>query len=304
MGVGITTMKKRKKRTKHLSVLIIPDDYSDPLTFKISSKMAKILMVIASVLIVHILTGIVFYYKFSVTNRYCEQLERENINLKEDNRKINQLYDTVEDFIQFNSRLRNALGVDQGFEISDRKKSQVMNTFRRNINMVSDNEVNGDNFPQYENVTLNNKGNLNFLTRSKSSYHKFAENTPTYLPVEGLLTRDFRKGDWFLPNHLGIDIAASRQTSVHAAADGVVIFANWTEDLGNLIILYHFNGFFTYYGHNQLLLKKENSLVKKGETIALVGSSGRSTAPHLHFEVWKDGVPVDPKQYLLAFQNK
>lgn len=298
-------MRKRKKRSKHLSILIIPDDYSDPLTFKISFKMVKILGVIAAVLVIHILTGTIFYYKYSVTSRYRQQLERENINLKDDNRKINQLYDTVEDFIQFNSRLRNALGVDEGFEISDRKKSQVMNTFRRNIDMIPEEEVNGgDVVPPQQNVSLSNKGNINFLTRTKSSYHEFASNIPTYLPVEGLLTIDFRRGDWYLPNHLGIDIAASRGSSVHAAADGVVIFANWTEDLGNLIILYHFNGFFTYYGHNQILLKKENSFVKKGDTISLVGSSGRSTAPHLHFEIWKDGLPVDPKEYLLAFQNK
>ncbi len=296
-------MKKRKKRSKHLSVLIIPDDDSDPLSFKISFQMVKILGVVAAVLIIHILTGTIFYYKFSVANRYRQQLERENINLKDDNRKINQLYDTVEDFIQFNSRLRNALGIDQGFEISDRKKSQYMNTFRRNIDMISESEVNGDT-PVKESVWLGNKGSINFLTRSKSNYHEFASNIPTYLPVEGLLTIDFRRGDWYLPNHLGVDIAASRGSSVHAAADGVVIFANWTEDLGNLIILYHFNGFFSYYGHNQVLLKKENSFVKKGDTIAMVGSSGRSTAPHLHFEIWKDGVPVDPKEYLLAFQNK
>lgn len=296
-------MKKRKKRSKHLSVLIIPDDDSDPLTFKMSFQMVKILGAIAVVLIIHILTGTIFYYKYSVTNRYRKQLERENINLKDDNRKINLLYDTVEDFIQFNSRLRSALGVDQGFEISDRKKSQYMNTFRRNIDMIPEREVNG-NFPANQNVSLRNKGSIDFLTRSKSTYHRFANNIPTYLPVEGLLTIDFRRGDWYLPNHLGIDIAASRGSSVHAAADGVVIFANWTEDLGNLMILYHFNGFFTYYGHNQVLLKKENTFVKKGDTIALVGSSGRSTAPHLHFEIWKDGVPVDPKQYLLAFQDK
>lgn len=295
-------MKKRKKRSKNLSILVIPDDYTDPLTFKISFRTVKILAVIAVILVIHILTGTVFYYRFSVTNRYCNQLERENINLKEDNRKINTLYDTVEECIQFNSRLRNALGVDQGFEISDRKKSQVMNTFRRNIDMIPDSEVNDEAQPPDE--PINYKGKLNFITRSKSNYHQFVSNVPTYLPVEGLLTIDFRRGDWYLPNHLGIDIAASRGSAVHAAADGVVIFANWTEDLGNLIIIYHFNDFFSYYGHNQILLKKENSFVKKGETIALVGSSGRSTAPHLHFEIWKDGVPVDPKEYLLAFQNK
>jgi len=296
-------MRKRKRRTRHLSILIIPDDNSDPVSFQISSRMVKLLGIIAAVLVIHILVGIIFYYRFSVTNRYCKKLERENINLREDRRKITKLYDTVEQFIEFNSRLRNALGVAQGFEISDRKKSQVMNTFRRNIDMVPElDQSNGAELPR--SVPLNHKARLNFLTRSKSRYHKFAQNIPTFLPVEGLLTIDFRKGDWFLPNHLGIDIAAARGTSVHAAADGVVIFANWTEDLGNLIILYHFNGFLTYYGHNQILLKKKNSFVRKGETIALLGNSGRSTAPHLHFEVWKDGVPVDPKEYLLAFRNK
>lgn len=294
-------MKKRINRKQHISILLIPDDYSNPFSFKISMTMLKVVAVVASLLVVHIFAGAVVYYKYAVTNRYRQQLERENINLKEDNRKITSLYDKVEEIVQYNSRLRSALEVDQGFGRSDRKISQVMNTFRRNIDLVPEQEVG-------EEVVKNpsmNKGKLDFifLTRSKSNYHEFANNIPTYLPVEGFLTTDFRKGDWFLPNHLGIDIASSRSSTVHAAADGVVIFANWTEDLGNLIILYHLNGFFTFYGHNQILLKKENSLVKKGESIALLGSSGRSTAPHLHFEVWKDGAPVDPKDYLLTFQN-
>ncbi|HEX9975588.1 MAG TPA: M23 family metallopeptidase [bacterium] len=294
-------MKKRINRKQHISILLIPDDYSNPFSFKISMTMVKVLAVVASILVIHIFAGAVVYYKYAVTNRYRHQLERENINLKEDNRKITSLYDKVEEIVQYNSRLRTALEVDQGFGRSDRKISQVMNTFRRNIDLVPEQEVT-------EEVAKNpsiNKAKLDFifLTRSKSNYHEFANNIPTYLPVEGFLTTDFRKGDWFLPNHLGIDIASSRSSTIHAAADGVVIFANWTEDLGNLIILYHFNGFFTFYGHNQILLKKENSFVKKGESIALLGSSGRSTAPHLHFEVWKEGVPVDPKEYLLTFQN-
>jgi murein DD-endopeptidase MepM/ murein hydrolase activator NlpD len=71
--------------------------------------------------------------------------------------------------------------------------------------------------------------------------------------------------------------------------------------LGNLVIIYHKNGYFTYYGHNQRLLINRNSVVKKGSTIALVGNSGISSAPHLHFEIWKDGIPLDPKDYLLAY---
>ncbi|MDZ7331875.1 MAG: M23 family metallopeptidase [candidate division KSB1 bacterium] len=293
----------KRKREKQLSILIIPDDDSDPLTFRLSSNTVRILLGVAIVLVIHIFAGAAFYYKFAVTNRYSKRLERENINLKEDNRRINQMFDTVEELIDYNTRLRNALGVDQGFEISDRKKSQLMNTFRRSINMVPATEMSSEDVLS-AGQNLPSKPRLNFITRTKKNYDQFATNIPNFLPVEGMVTTDFRRGDVKLPNHLGIDIAASRGTAVRAAADGIIIFANWTEALGNLIIIYHLNGYFTYYGHNQILLKKENTFVKKGEVIALVGSSGRSTAPHLHFEIWKDGIPVDPKEYLLTTQSK
>lgn len=293
----------KRKREKQLSILIIPDDDSDPLTFRLKSSTVRILLGVAIVLVIHIFAGVAFYYKFAVTNRYSKRLERENINLKEDNRRINQMFDTVEELIDYNTRIRNALGVDQGFEISDRKKSQLMNTFRRNINMVPATEISSDDVLS-AGQSLPSKPRLNFITRTKKNYDQFATNIPNFLPVEGMVTTDFRRGDVKLPNHLGIDIAASRGTAVRAAADGIIIFANWTEALGNLIIIYHLNGYFTYYGHNQILLKKENTFVKKGEVIALVGSSGRSTAPHLHFEIWKDGIPVDPKEYLLTTQSE
>jgi len=71
-----------------------------------------------------------------------------------------------------------------------------------------------------------------------------------------------------------------------------------------LLILYHGNGYFTYYGHNQRLMVRRGSFVSKGETIALVGSSGASSAPHLHFELWRDGVPLNPKNFILAFAQQ
>lgn len=294
--------KKPKKRKQYISFLLIPDDYSDPFSFKLKVKTVKILAVVSIVLAVHILSGALYYFKYASANHYRQQLERENINLKEDNRQVYALYDEVEEMLQFYTRFRSALGVDKKFEISERKNSNLFDELRRNVNMVSS-PIDGEEGYSDNPKLQENKLDF-FLTRSKSDYHNFARNVPTYLPVEGFLTTDFRKDDWYLPDHFGIDIATSRGSNVHATADGVVVFANWTEDLGNMIIIYHMNGFFTVYGHNQVLLKKENSVVKKGETIALLGSSGRSTAPHLHFEIWKDGTPVDPKGYLLTFQNK
>ena len=103
--------------------------------------------------------------------------------------------------------------------------------------------------------------------------------------------------------HRGIDIAGNMGDMVKASADGVVIFSGWTFDLGNLMIIYHGNGFYTYYGHNQRCLVPRGSFVKKGEAIAMLGSTGISSAPHLHFEIWRDGVSYDPKEFILAFSN-
>ncbi|HXG38614.1 MAG TPA: M23 family metallopeptidase [Bacteroidota bacterium] len=120
---------------------------------------------------------------------------------------------------------------------------------------------------------------------------------PVIMPTEGYVTRTFNPNQ----RHFGIDIAGKIGTPVNAAAEGYVIFAGWTNEDGNLIILSHAGGFLTFYKHNQSLLKPANSFVKRGEPIALLGNSGISSGPHLHFEIWKDGSPVDPANYVIKF---
>jgi len=94
--------------------------------------------------------------------------------------------------------------------------------------------------------------------------------------------------------HLGVDIAANTGSPVVAAAPGTVVTAAWRGALGNLVEVVHDGGFVTRYAHNKELYALPGKKVKQGELIACVGSTGRSTGPHLHFEVRKDGVPLDP----------
>jgi len=100
--------------------------------------------------------------------------------------------------------------------------------------------------------------------------------------------------------HTGIDFGAPSGTSIYAAESGVVILSEYWSGYGNCIIIDHGNGLWTLYGHikNGGLLVKEGDSVKRGDKIALVGSTGNSTGPHLHFEVRKDEVPVNPSSYL------
>ena len=104
-------------------------------------------------------------------------------------------------------------------------------------------------------------------------------------------------------SHVGIDIVAKEGEPILAAATGVVVFSGWTYEFGNMIILYHGDDYFTHYGHNKQNFKKQLDIVKRGEVIALVGSTGISTGPHLHFEVWREFSPVDPMLYFPEYDS-
>jgi murein DD-endopeptidase MepM/ murein hydrolase activator NlpD len=100
--------------------------------------------------------------------------------------------------------------------------------------------------------------------------------------------------DGRLRHHSGIDIAMPEGTPVPSAAPGRVVFSGFSSGYGNCVIIEHENGLTSLYAHNSLNLVKTGDVVDKNRVLALSGSSGRSTGPHLHFEVRKDGVPVDP----------
>jgi murein DD-endopeptidase MepM/ murein hydrolase activator NlpD len=98
--------------------------------------------------------------------------------------------------------------------------------------------------------------------------------------------------------HMGIDIAGKQGSDIVAMADGLVIFSGRKSGYGNIVEVRHANGLETRYAHNQRNLAKEGDLVRKGEVIAKLGSTGRSTGPHVHFEVRRNGEAVDPMRYL------
>lgn len=115
-------------------------------------------------------------------------------------------------------------------------------------------------------------------------------------PIEGELSSLYgvRHGR----RHDGIDIRASRGTPILAAADGEVVYSKRLRGYGNLILLKHREDFFTVYAHTSVNLVKKGARIKKGQMIAKVGSTGRSTGPHLHFEVREGTKPRNPLFFL------
>jgi murein DD-endopeptidase MepM/ murein hydrolase activator NlpD len=114
---------------------------------------------------------------------------------------------------------------------------------------------------------------------------------PTLPPVEGWVSRGFESGP---EGHPGIDFVGETGTPVLASALGVVRVAGWDDTFGNLVVLDHGNGFVSMYGHNETLLVEPGDLVPRGQAVARLGNTGRSSAPHVHFEVRLDDEPLDP----------
>ncbi len=129
-------------------------------------------------------------------------------------------------------------------------------------------------------------------------FHPDSSALPVYFikPSDGFITRGFQPDK----GHIGIDFAAKTGSPVYAASGGVVIFADYTPDDGNTIIIQHDDGYLTKYKHCSVLIVKERDVVVQGELIALSGNSGyKSEGPHLHFELWENGKAVNPIKYFM-----
>jgi len=119
------------------------------------------------------------------------------------------------------------------------------------------------------------------------------------LPVTGTISSRYGVSSKIrVSTHTGLDIAATTGTPIKVVADGTITFAAYRGSYGYLVKVDHGNGVETWYGHTSKMLVKEGQAVKAGDTIALVGSTGNSTGPHLHFEVRINGEHVNPQKYL------
>lgn len=115
--------------------------------------------------------------------------------------------------------------------------------------------------------------------------------TVLFPPVKGMITEKFNPKN----KHYAVDVALAKNTPIKATMSGRVIFADWTPNTGNVVIVRHNNGFISVYKHAASMTVSQNDAVRTGEVIALAGSTGQeSTGVHLHFELWKDGYPIDP----------
>lgn len=278
---------RRRKKSTQYEVLIIPQgDGGTTRSFK--GNVLRLLLAGGAL-------AAVFFLLYLMAFRYTplgrlvgldpEQMEARRQAEAETERRIAALADELAILKDYNATLRKALGESTGRIPSSQQAPARQQRVEEQASSENIREV--ETAPATPTQAVTNISGLQFAL-------------PLFSPVSAPISRGYEPDE----AHYGVDFAAPLGTTVSAAADGYVVFAGWTYDEGNTIILSHGNGIITAYKHNSALLRNTGTGVQRGEPIALVGSTGRtSTGPHLHFEVLRDGVPQDPVRLILNLKT-
>ncbi len=251
-------------KTSKYSVLLIPDTGEKKYQFTVKRFVITFGLTLFTVLLLVSLFGIYFTVKTQST--YLELQEKYDL-LVNDRTKVMEFLSDVQRMKQMNELIRTTLGTEiEGTAMND-----------ESIDSLAEREF-------------------------QVSY---VENIPSVAPIEGWLTQKTSASSVFSEeNHYGIDLAVKEGEPVVASASGYVVYSGWNYELGNLIILYHGDDYFTLYGHNQSNLVGELDRVHHGEVIAFAGKTGLSSGPHLHYEIWKDGETLDPLMFFPQYLEK
>ncbi|MCF7886219.1 MAG: M23 family metallopeptidase [Candidatus Marinimicrobia bacterium] len=251
------------KKTNY-TVHIVSDDSEKHFSFQIKEHLAKIG---AALLLFLIFLTIIAELVFIPRALKYSELKKENEQLIQAKLKISKIINDYNQIVQMDSYIREVLGAD----INVNAESAVLDT------------------------QALGKDTLRI---------SYLDNLPVFAPVEGYVTQKFKRAKFFArDNHYGLDIAAEEGEPIKASASGIIIFNGWTPRYGYMIIISHSDGYFTVYSHNQKNMVETHQHVERGEVIGFVGNTGVSDGPHLHYEIWKDGKPIDPLNLVYEYKD-
>ena len=288
----MNTVKNKKQNKSFLKrifndykvVISSEDTFEEKFSFKANKINALIIMLVYSIILISFTISIVFftqlremvpgYSSTDLLNRAI-YLTKKTDSLEQQIALNNKFYKSIEDVLSGNiDELvpRDELSVDSSLINSD-------------FVTVSPNSQDSILRKYVENEDKFNLTNNELII----------ENKMFFSPIKGEITQSFN----FNENHFAIDIAADIGTPVKSVLDGKIIFSEWSLETGYVVVIDHGENIISVYKHNSKILKEQNDFVQAGEVIAYSGNQGNlSTGPHLHFELWKNGTPIDPEPLL------
>lgn len=305
--------KVKKTEKKYLSIVMVPHSSSNVKVFKFRSFYIKLVASIVLLLAIFICSGLYISemlkenksLKQNISDLYSTNTEQRNI-IEQKTNEINRL---VEEGASFRESVNDKIEeFTQGFnKITDEyltERSKMTSRSGERTETAFTNDMRGlkESIDNLSGLYSRSHPIEADLVAAEAKIAKFMETVPTLWPAAGRLTDSFgyrkdpitRKTKF----HEGIDIGSDSGRTIRASASGKVIFAEYTSGIGRTIKINHGRGITTVYGHLSQYLVKVGQDVNKGDKIATMGTTGRSTGPHLHFEVRLFGTPVDPLQYL------
>jgi murein DD-endopeptidase MepM/ murein hydrolase activator NlpD len=274
---------KYKLLNKYRLVVLNEDTFEERLTFKLNRLnvfVFSIILVFTLILATSILIA------FTPLREYIPGYS--SVTLKKNAVQLAYKTDSLQQVIKINELYFSSIKKVLKGDVSsvNFNKDSIIEAAKIDITGIDINTSKEDSLLR-EKVSLEDKYNP-LINNSEINFVLFP-------PVKGIISQEFNARE----KHYAIDIVTSKDAPVKSAADGTVIFSEWTTQTGYVIIIEHSNNLISVYKHNSQLSKEQGTLVKAGEVIATAGNTGElSTGPHLHFELWSDGYPIDPTNFI------
>lgn len=279
--------KKKQKRKLRLSIL---DDHSLEEVRALRLSRPLIFSIVGSGILI---IGLLIFLLLAYTPLNSLIPQRTASGLKNTAIKNSLLIDSLEtEILQYDSYLNNVKNILQGNQPSD--TFEVNKIYQDTVANISKSEFNSSKLDSIIRAQLEETETGAINPQSKQIKESI-KNIHFTMPLRGIVSNEFNPKK----SHYGIDIVPGNDETISATLSGTVILATWSVETGYIIGIQHNFNFVSFYKHNSVLLKKVGDRVKSGESIAIVGNSGENTTgPHLHFELWHNGTPVNPRDYI------
>lgn len=300
-------MKRKKKHSNsHLTFMLIPHNAARSWQWNLSRKVLSGLAIGGALFVIGFVAISFLFYSSQEDIRHVNRLKQDNQEKQKTIELLKQEIDNIEEqqdgIAKKQNQLKRIMGIkSENTPVPEPSRGGKGGTDRQ-IQSFNDARV-MQQVKELRTRLAKQEKELDELLAQADDNTEYFRHLPNQWPVQGEITSGFgwRKspfGGRGTSFHDGIDIANTTGTPVLAAADGTVTFAGWKGVYGRLVEIDHSYGYVTKYGHNSALLVDVGDKVKKGDEIARLGNTGRSTGPHLHFTVLKDGEAYDPLVYL------